>query len=100
LTYCLARSETFREFAIQSMTGSSGRQRVPEESLRHYLLSVPSEPQIAHRFGALVRPLFARASASTRESRALAALRDALLPKFMSGELRVTDAEKFGWRTA
>jgi type I restriction enzyme S subunit len=29
------------------------------------------------------------------ESRNLAALRDALLPKLISGEIRVTDAEKF-----
>ena len=27
--YCLARSTSFREFAIQNMTGTSGRQRVP-----------------------------------------------------------------------
>ncbi len=30
-----------------------------------------------------------------RESRTLAALRDTLLPKLISGELRVKDAEKF-----
>jgi type I restriction enzyme S subunit len=30
-----------------------------------------------------------------RESRALAALRDALLPKLIRGEMRVRDAERF-----
>jgi type I restriction enzyme, S subunit len=89
--YCLARSDGFREFAIQSMTGSSGRQRVPAESLRHYLTAVPS-PEIAQRFGAFIRPLFARASASAREARTLAALRDGLLPKLISGEIRLKDA--------
>ncbi len=39
--YCLARSADFREFVIQSMTGSSGRQRVPAEALSHYLMAVP-----------------------------------------------------------
>ena len=34
-----------------------------------------SSPEIAQRFGAVVRPLFARASISARESRSLAALR-------------------------
>ncbi|MGH8608554.1 MAG: restriction endonuclease subunit S [Gammaproteobacteria bacterium] len=86
--YCLARSDGFREFAIQSMTGSSGRQRVPAESLSHYLLAAPPE-QLAKRFGSFVQPLFARASAAARESRTLAALRDTLLPKLISGELRV-----------
>ena len=32
--------------------------------------------------------------ANTRESHTLAAIRDALLPKLLSGEIRVRDAEK------
>ncbi|MFO1454618.1 MAG: restriction endonuclease subunit S [Steroidobacteraceae bacterium] len=90
--YCLARSYEFREFAIQSMTGSSGRQRVPAESLSHYLVPTPTR-DVAERFRQFVEPLFSRASRSARESRALAALRDTLLPKLISGELRVKDAE-------
>lgn len=92
--YCLARSDEFRDFAIQSMTGTSGRQRVPPEALSHYRLVVPSEP-VAALFRRMVRPLFAKASHASRESRALIALRDTLLPKLISGELRVKDAERF-----
>ncbi|MCX8051232.1 MAG: DUF559 domain-containing protein, partial [Chlorobi bacterium] len=92
--YCLARSDSFREFAIQSMTGTSGRQRVQADSLAHYHL--PWVPQrVAEAFGHSIKPLFARSSAAARESRTLAALRDALLPKLISGELRVGDAERF-----
>ncbi len=91
--YCLARSETFREFAIQSMTGSSGRQRVPPDSLSHFLLAAPPGP-LAKLFGSFVRPLFLRARAAVRESRTLAGLRDTLLPKLIAGELRVRNAEK------
>ena len=97
--YCLARSDGFREFAIQSMTGSSGRQRVPAESLSHYLLTVPSK-QIAEQFERITKPLFARASACAQESRTLATLRDTLLPKLISGELRVPDAERVVKRAA
>ena len=86
--YCLARSTGFREFAIQNMTGTSGRQRVPAKALSQFLLSLPPEP-IAVRFGKVVQPLFIRASDAVRESRTLAALRDALLPKLISGEMRV-----------
>jgi type I restriction enzyme, S subunit len=93
--YCLARTDSFRDFAIQSMTGSSGRQRVPVESLSHYLLPVPPS-QVAERFEMLVRPLFARASAAANESRTIALLRDALLPKLFSGELRMNHAEDLG----
>ena len=86
--YCLARSAEFREFAIQSMTGTSGRQRVPADSLAHFRVTAPPRP-IAEAFGRAVKPRFARASAAVSESRTLAALRDALLPKLVSGELRI-----------
>ncbi len=92
--YCLARSDGFRDFAIQSMTGSSGRQRVPAESLDHFLVPVPSEP-IARAFGRAVVLMFARAREAAAESRTLGALRDALLPKLIRGEIRVRDAERF-----
>jgi type I restriction enzyme S subunit len=90
--YCLARSAEFRDFAIQSMTGSSGRQRVPAESLAHFRVVAAPKP-IADLFGRLIKPLFAHASAATKEGRTLAALRNTLLPKLISGELRVKDAE-------
>lgn len=85
--YCLARSTEFREFAIQSMTGTSGRQRVQSNSLEHFRLPrIPA--QIARALGRAITPLFTCSSAAVRESRTLAALRDALLPKLISGELR------------
>jgi type I restriction enzyme S subunit len=91
--YCLARSAEFREFAIQSMTGTSGRQRGPAESLAHFRVAVPPKP-IAEAFGRAVEPRFARATSAVRESRTLAALRDTLLSKLISGELRVKDADR------
>lgn len=92
--YCLARSSIFREFAIQSMTGSSGRQRVPAESLSHFQLVAPSKP-IAEAFGIQVKPLFERAKIALQELHITTALRDVLLPKLISGEIRIKDAEKF-----
>lgn len=89
--YCLARSAEFRDFAIQSMTGSSGRQRVPPGSLSHFHVVV-APSRIAELFGHFAKPLLACASAATKQCRTLAALRDALLPKLISGELRVKDA--------
>jgi type I restriction enzyme S subunit len=51
--------------------------------------------KICVAFSDLVGPWFARLRASTEEARTLAALRDTLLPRLISGELRVTDAEQF-----
>jgi type I restriction enzyme S subunit len=91
--YCLARSSEFREFAIQSMTGSSGRQRVPSDSMGHFYIALPSKP-LAERFGGFVGPLLARAKIWALESSILAETRDTLLPKLLSGEIRIPDAER------
>ena len=94
-TYLLARTDDFRTFAIQQMTGSSGRQRVPADSLDKYRIFTPKmDSPIFRHFGELVSPMFGRIKAAMEQSRTLAALRDALLPKLLSGEIRVADAEK------
>jgi type I restriction enzyme, S subunit len=90
--YCLVRHEPFRAHAIANMTGSSGRQRVSAGALLGFRLAVPPA-EVLRRFGAVSDPLFERITANTRESTTLASLRDALLPKLISGELRVPEAE-------
>ncbi|MDT7806331.1 MAG: type restriction enzyme subunit, partial [Acidobacteriota bacterium] len=93
--YLLCRREDFRAFAIQSMTGTSGRQRVQTNSLAKYKLALPeSGSLIGMNFGECVAPLAKRIKAASEESATLANLRDALLPKLISGQLRIPDAEK------
>jgi len=92
-SYCLSRSARFREFAIQNMSGTSGRQRVPIAALKEFMMIAPPG-RIAVRFGKIVELLFDRASRAGLESRTLATLRDTLLPKLISGEIRVGDAKK------
>ena len=84
-TYLLARDAAFREHAIQSMTGTSGRQRVQVDALAPYPLPNPPT-EIWNEFSALVNPLFAQAEFNRKESLALAAQRDTLLPRLVSGE--------------
>ena len=97
--YFLARSTGFREFAIQNMTGTSGRQRVPATAISNFILPFPTSLEIPKAFGFLIASLFPFIRQKAEESRTLAALRDALLPKLISGELRVKAAEKFIGRT-
>lgn len=87
--YLLARSDTLRAHAIQNMTGTSGRQRVPSECFDKFLLAVPSQ-EIAERFDEVTVPLMAKIKANADQSRTLATLRDTLLPKLLSGELQTT----------
>ncbi len=91
--YLLARSDDFRAHAISNMTGSSGRQRVPVNCFDKYLVTEPPS-EIAGAFGKIVAPFMRMMKANVEESRTLVALRDTLLPKLLSGELRVKQAEK------
>jgi type I restriction enzyme S subunit len=56
---------------------------------------VRPDNEMFDRFSRVVGPLLAKIAQHARESRTLAALRDALLPKLISGELRVMDADRF-----
>ena len=86
--YLLARDGAFREHAIQSMTGTSGRQRVQVDALAPYLLPFPTTDVWA-KFSSLISPLFDTIGSNSIESRSLAAQRDTLLPKLVSGEVKV-----------
>jgi type I restriction enzyme S subunit len=57
-------------------------------------VAVPSVATV-EAFEEEVKPILDRIREALVESRTLATLRDALLPKLISGELRVTDAERF-----
>ncbi len=62
-------------------------------------LRVASPPdEVASAFERVVQSLMLRLLVSQQESRTLAALRDTLLPKLISGELRVPDAERIAER--
>ena len=54
--YYLTRWEEVRQYAIGQMTGTSGRQRVPVDSLDHLTIPIPTLPEqrdIAHILGTL-----------------------------------------------
>ena len=51
-------------------------------------------PESMEKFDAVIAPLFDQLVSNAQQSRSLAQLRDTLLPKLISGELRVRDAER------
>lgn len=93
-SYFLSRTADFRSHAIVNMTGSSGRQRVPASIFKSYIVTKPSK-RAARIFGTISEPFMEKIKKNDEEARTLASLRDTLLPKLISGELRVPDAEKF-----
>jgi type I restriction enzyme S subunit len=85
--YCLSRSSEFRDSAILSMTGTSGRQRVQIDLLKNYSIYY-NEIKI-EEFGKIVKPYFEKIKINQIQIRTLTQLRDTLLPKLMSGEIRL-----------
>lgn len=90
--YLLCRHPEFREYAIQSMSGTSGRQRVQNDVLGRYMLAVPDE-NVASAFARVVEVIQKSIAVNHKTGRTLAALRDTLLPRLISGQLRLPEAE-------
>ena len=90
---CLVSQRRFFEFTSQGSTGT----RMPRTSWKHmceFEFAVPSD-QLLQQFQSMISPLVERAMIGISESETLSELRDTLLPKLISGELRIPDAEKF-----
>lgn len=60
----------------------------------HAIPCVVSPVPVVRAFEALLEPVDSRIEILARETETLAALRDTLLPKLISGEIRIKDAEK------
>ena len=88
---CLSSNE-FVNYTDQTSTGTK-MPRTSWKTMGRYKVCLPSE-QIACAFQSIAQPLLDRISTNIHESRTLAALRDTLLPKLISGEIHVTEAEK------
>jgi len=89
----LVSSDEFVEYTNAGSTGTK-MPRTSWTDMARYEIVRPPTP-IAEAFTDWLRPSVERIIASIHESRTLAALHDALLPKLISGELRVKEAEKF-----
>jgi type I restriction enzyme S subunit len=86
-------SPAFRAHARAHASGTTVL-HLPRDAAGLFRLAVPP-PELIGEHTAEVRPMLAMADALTGESRTLAELRDALLPRLVSGQIRVREAEEF-----
>jgi len=87
--FCILNSKAFSDFLCSNVTGTTGsRQRVIPKATLDYPIYLPDEKQVLS-FCNIVSPMFEQICLNKKENIRLRKLRDTLLPKLMSGELRV-----------
>jgi type I restriction enzyme S subunit len=84
--YLMARSDAFRDNAIKSMSGATGRQRVQQGCFDKFIVAQPP-PDVLHSFQNVVAPMFRLIYALSRKNKNLRMIRDLLIPKLVSGEI-------------
>jgi type I restriction enzyme S subunit len=90
--YGFLKSDLYTDYASGAKSGSV-QANMNARVIVGVNLVVPSRT-VMDAYLRAVLPLRQRLAASVRESNTLASIRDLLLPKLISGEIRIKDAEK------
>lgn len=92
--YAVLSSDDFRTNVLARVTGTSNsHQRVKPGSIMEIEVPIGGDA-VRLAYSEMTRSWFDLVAQAVGESQTLAALRDALLPKLMSGEIRVRDAAR------
>ena len=90
--YFLTRHNDFIDFAVKNMNGSSGRQRVSAETIGTYKLPVISPEDIVV-LETIAKAALNKIKYNSLENIRLSEMRDTLLPKLMSGEVKINEID-------
>ena len=88
MAYVLCRNQDFKDYAESCMEGSSGRQRVNVDHLKEFTIGKPSD-EVIQQFNDYLESIESKLIYNSKQIQTLENLRDTLLPKLMSGEVRV-----------
>lgn len=83
-----------KQIDFDSLNRGSTQPLLTQTDLKSQPLVIPPN-DVLGEFHRKADTLYAKMDATSNESRTLTALRDALLPKLIRGEIRVKDAERF-----
>jgi type I restriction enzyme S subunit len=87
--YCLLFSDTFFDYMVAGSKGTK-MPRGDKQQIMNYAVAIPQESVLNYFIG-LVETTLSAIERNREESRKLVDLRDALLPRLMSGELSIAD---------
>ena len=86
-------SAQFYQYVKSHAAGTTNsHQRVDPADVLAFRINIPT-PDVMERFCDLVTPLYSKIKLNLKESMRLAAIRDSLLPKLLSGEVDVSDVK-------
>jgi type I restriction enzyme S subunit len=91
--YSLLRTDAFVEHTYAHVTGTTVL-HLAKDAVASFTFALPPE-MLVHIFDGIAGIIFSKVETLELENDTLAALRDALLPKLIRGEIRVKDAERF-----
>lgn len=85
----IGRNLVSRQLEIENLAiGSTGQTELPRESVKSITLYIPTK-KVLESFNCIIKPLSLKILKNIQENQWLAALRDTLLPKLMSGEIKL-----------
>lgn len=87
-SYLLSKNNDFKDYAEGCLEGSSGRQRVNVDHLAKFEINIPVKI-VVEEFNQILSSIEPKLHYNFMQIRTLEKLRDTLLPKLMSGEVRV-----------
>jgi len=82
----------FKRTPVKSIVTGAVQPKISQANLRSIQVVIPPQPEL-DAFNELIRPLFDQIRQNQDQNKALAAMRDALLPKLMSGEVDVSSLQ-------
>lgn len=88
MVYLLSRTNEFRQYAVNSMSGSDGRQRVKADKLKALACLLPPAG-LMYSFEQIASPMFEMVFSLNEQIFAAKQARDHLLPMLMKGEVEV-----------
>lgn len=82
----------FKRTPVKSIVTGAVQPKISQANLRSIQVAIPPQSKL-DEFNELIRPLFVQIRQNQEQNKSLAALRDTLLPKLMSGEIDVSNVQ-------